>query len=110
MRCGTARHGTARHGAVRCGAVRCGAVRCGAVRCGAVYLSLSSISFAAEQKWSLTGVQLEEFHQAASVRAIRLQDVERDLKAANAGKQEACQAIAAWEKSIPPDMVSEMRR
>ncbi len=62
--------------------------------------------FIAKQKWSLAGVQLEEFKQAASVRSNRLKDAERDLRAALAGKQDACKAIAAWENSIPKDKVT----
>lgn len=65
---------------------------------------VSSLSLL-EQKWSLSGVQLEEFQKAASLRSDLLESAERDLKAAFAGKLEACQAIAAWENNIPPEKV-----
>lgn len=65
---------------------------------------LSTI-FVLEQKWPLSGVQLEEFKQAASLKFDRLKIAERDLETAFAGTLEACQAIAAWENGIPTDRV-----
>ncbi|CAM9818043.1 unnamed protein product [Ectocarpus sp. 6 AP-2014] len=61
------------------------------------------VKFKFPEKWSLSGVQLEEFKEAASVRSGRLVDVTRDLSAATTRKLKACKAIAAWEDNVPSD-------
>eukprot|EP00752_Nemacystus_decipiens_P001756 g1698.t1 len=61
------------------------------------------VKFKFPEKWSLSGVELEEFRQAAYKRREVLQDAERELHAALAGKTKACKAIAEWEESIPAD-------
>ena len=58
-----------------------------------------------EQKWSLSGVELEEFRQAALGRRVVLQDAERELNAALEAKKKACKAIAKWEEGIPLEKV-----
>lgn len=65
----------------------------------------SASTFLPEQKWSLSGVELEEFRQAALKRREVLQNAERELKGALEGKQKACKAIAKWEEGVPRDKV-----
>eukprot|EP00903_Cladosiphon_okamuranus_P005337 g5335.t1 len=55
------------------------------------------------KKWSLSGVELEEFRQAALKRREMLQAAERELNVALEGKKKACKAIAEWEEGIPSD-------
>ena len=58
-----------------------------------------------EQKWSLNGVELEDFRQAALGRRAVLRDAERELNAALEAKKKACKAIAKWEEGIPSEKV-----